>query len=520
MSTIKPLLPLSAGSMVRLREREVSPAVSGGLLSAGLVCAFGLWFSWAPLVVHLQQIGAGFSLTELFSLLAIAGLSAACLRLTLGYLLPAGAESLLFTSCVGVLMVTAWGLYQLLGSSLPELWQLQGWALLSGVGGGCLSALGHGPGRTTSSHSWLAKEIAAAVGHLGIVASLMILPLLVTLGLLHQQSVELMADSSHFLGRVDSGQRLWLGWAGLFWGLLLIPVFLLSLVSLWRSFRTQSLSLTWKMLAQVVGAGVLGLFLALVGAALVLPVEVGGLGFPLALEVGLVLLILLALAAIRLWPESVDAAGFTALIPRADTWIMSVLWAMSIGSFLGFAAAFPLTFWLLFAPPAEHTGPGYPGVFLYAWMLPLVAIVIRVLGGWCARRWGAALITQLCAGALVVASLAAAYWMLEIQQAAYSAPYFSALLWCFAVIFIASGIAHASLSSTLSELFPGPQARWVWVWLSSVAALGVVYIPLLLARHLEQGTPWQAMAGFALFYAGCFALNGWFYLRRSGAARL
>ncbi len=514
MATVKPLLPLSPSSTVSDRAQQASSTVSGGLLSAGLVCAFGLWFSWAPLIVHLQQVGANFSPTELFSLLAIAGLSAACLRLTLGFLLPTGAEPMLFTSCVGLLMVTAWALYQLFGSAVFELWQLQGLALLSGVGGGCLSALGQGPGRTVSAHSWLIKEIAAAVGHLGIVASLMVLPLLVTLALLHQQSVELVVDSSHFLGRVNSGQRLWLGWAGLFWAVLLVPVFLLSLVSLRRSFSAQSLGSFGKIFAQVSGAGVLGLFLALVGAALILPTQVGGLEFPLALELGLVILILLALAALRFWPDHAHASGFMRLIPRADTWIMSVLWAMSIGSFLGFAAAFPLTFWLLFAPPEGHSGPGYPGIFLYAWMLPLVAIVIRVLGSWCARRWGPVLITQICATALVLASLAAAHWMLKIQQVDYSAPYFSALLWCFALIFIAAGIAHASLANTLSVLFPGAQARWVWVWLSSVAALGVVYIPLLLARHLEQGTPWQAMAGFALFYAGCFTLNGWFYWRR------
>lgn len=514
MSTTKPSLSLSSVPMLKRQRPYALPAISTGLVSAGMICAFGLWFSWASLVVHLQQIGSGYSLIELFSLLAIAGLSAACLRLTLGFLLPAGAEPILFSVCLALLMFTAWGLYRLFSVSVPELWQLQGLALLSGVGGGCVSALGHGPGRAASPNSWLAKEMVAALGHLGVVASLMLLPLLTTLSLPHQHSEELLVGSSHFLGRVGSGEPLWLAWAGLFWGVLLVPVFLLSLRQLQRSLGSQSLGSICRVLGQVLGVGALGLLLALVGAGLILPSRVGGWGFPLALELGLAALIVLALVAIRLWPGSLKAAQFIALIPRSDTWIMSLLWAMSIGSFLGFAAAFPLTLWFLFAPPPGHSGPGYPGIFLYAWMLPLVAIVIRVLGSWCARRWGSVLITQLCAGVLVIASLVAAFGLLEVQQATYRPPYFSGLLGCFAVIFIASGIAHSALSISLPVLFPGAHARWLWVWLSAIAALGVVYIPLLLARHLEAGTPWKAMAGFALFYALCFVLNGYSYWRR------
>jgi NNP family nitrate/nitrite transporter-like MFS transporter len=42
----------------------------------------------------------------------------------------------------------------------------------------------------------------------------------------------------------------------------------------------------------------------------------------------------------------------------------------------------------------------------------------------------------------------------------------------------------------------------------------VFYIPQLLGEQLVHGTPAQAMLGFAVFYAVCLLLNGWFYLRR------
>lgn len=44
---------------------------------------FGLWFCWTLVAVHLHHVGAGLAFMERFSLLAISGLGAGCVGLTL-----------------------------------------------------------------------------------------------------------------------------------------------------------------------------------------------------------------------------------------------------------------------------------------------------------------------------------------------------------------------------------------------------------------------------------------------------
>lgn len=499
--------------------RRPAAAVPVWLLSAALIGAFGLWFSWAPLVVALQQPqlagqalfpallpATAFSQSALFSLLVIAGLAAACLRLTLGFLLRPDSEALLLSACLAVLLVTAWWMYQVLGSPAFSLRQLQGLALLSGVGGGCFSALSHRPGAGSEHRHRV--EFASSLGHLGIVVTLVVVPLIITLPLPGQEPRLAAAGSSHFLGRTAVGQPLWLGWAGLFWGLVLAPAFALSL----RFVRCS-----WRALFDLLAALLLGLLPALLGAWLLLPGEAGGSGLALSVELVLAVMLFGALAAIRLWPGSPQVETLFRIFNNKHTWAMTLLWVMSLGSFLGFCAALPLTLAELFAAPGAGEAAQTPGLFLYLWMLPLAAVLLRRVSAWGAQRWGGARVTQVCIGLLFAGSLLAAYRVYGMQQAEYSPPYFYGLLMAFAVLVVAANMAHAALLSSLAKLFPTPQWRGVGIWLASVSALGVAYIPLLFAGHLQRGTPAQALLGFALFYGLCFVLNGWLYLRRHAA---
>jgi NNP family nitrate/nitrite transporter-like MFS transporter len=46
-----------------------------------------------------------------------------------------------------------------------------------------------------------------------------------------------------------------------------------------------------------------------------------------------------------------------------------------------------------------------------------------------------------------------------------------------------------------------------------VAAYGAFIIPKVFGEQINATTPEYALYGFAAFYAGCLALNWWFYLR-------
>src|SRR5690625_7172994 len=124
---------------------------------------------------------------------------------------------------------------------------------------------------------------------------------------------------------------------------------------------------------------------------------------------------------------------------------------MSQGSFLGLAAAFPLTVERLFVGSAA---PGYPGVFVYAWMLPLLGILVRPLGTWGSARWGGALTTQICIVMMVAASVAAAYWVYQAQGSAQPARYFSGCMRGFGRRVVDAGRAAAARGRGASGVRP------------------------------------------------------------------
>ena len=73
------------------------------------------------------------------------------------------------------------------------------------------------------------------------------------------------------------------------------------------------------------------------------------------------------------------------------TWVMSVIYTMTFGSFIGFAAAFPLAIKVIFGfshvevdGVMTHTtaNPNGPAALMYAWMGPFIGALIRPVGGW------------------------------------------------------------------------------------------------------------------------------------------
>ena len=482
-----------------------------GVHFAGL----GLWFCWALVVVYLHHVGAGLDFMERFSLLAIGGLAAGCVGLTLSFGAQPGGHRLMLGWSLLTLLIPALGLTWVLGKAPAPLWQWQLLALLSGAGAGSCSASVHrsrprGDGPRGDGVNGTA--LLMAVGHWAIVVGFLVLPLLALLPLSSQGTVSVLW-SSHFFARLAPGTELWLAWNGAFWSA--IVVFLLVL---WLRHQRRA---GWRVLIKdAARSGVhfyralfFGLILAAMGAWLVLPSAAGGSGLSPSKELLLLVLVALALAPTLFAARHGDQPPILSHLRNVDTWALALLWVMSQGSFLGLAAAFPITVERLFVGSAA---PGYPGVFVYAWMLPLLGILVRPLGTWGAARWGGALTTQICVLAMVMASAGAAYWVAKAQGSTQPTRYFSGFMLAFALLFVAAGVAQSALANAV-EAVASPRA---WVWLSAMAAFGVFYICLTLAEKLERGEGVQALTGFALFYALCAMGNAWLYLRGSLPARL
>jgi|GEM_PF-1315519 len=473
-------------------------------LMAGIhFVGFGVWFCWVLIVIYLHHVGVGLSFTELFSLLAISGLAAGCVGLTLGFGVSSDPQQPMLGWCLLSLLIPALGLSWLLAQAVPLLWQLQLLALLNGAGAGGCSVLVHRLGLSGGEDR---TALLMAVGHWGIVLGFLLLPLLLLLPLSGQGAVTVLW-SSHFFARLAPGTELWLAWIGIFWSgfiALLVVLWAIQQRRNWRQFGFSALAFGRAFFT--------GLMLAAVGAWAILPAEAGGSGLAPPKE-----LLLLAVAAAALFFTSYSASNGerqNALLHlrRTDAWVLSLLWVMSQGSFLGLAAAFPLTVERLFVGAAA---PGYPGVFIYAWMLPMLGILVRPLGTWGAARWGGALTTQMCILVLVVAAAGAAYWVAQAQGSTQPTQYFAGFMLAFALLFVAAGVAQSALVTVVQAI----GSLRAWMWLSAMAAFGVFYICLALAEKLERGEGVQAMAGFAIFYALCAVVNSWFYLRGSKSTK-
>ena len=109
-----------------------------------LLSSFAIWLCWGIITVQMLNIGFDFEKSELFTLMAIAGLSGATLRIPSTFFIRlAGGRNTIFLT-TSLLMLPAIGTGFALKSLDTPLWIFQLLALLSGFGGGNFFNFGGG----------------------------------------------------------------------------------------------------------------------------------------------------------------------------------------------------------------------------------------------------------------------------------------------------------------------------------------------------------------------------------------
>ncbi|MER7717238.1 nitrate/nitrite transporter [Streptomyces flaveolus] len=201
----------------------------------------------------------------------------------------------------------------------------------------------------------------------------------------------------------------------------------------------------------------------------------------------------------------------------AHTWIMSVLYIGTFGSFIGYSFAFGQVLQTQFGrTPLQAAYLTFIG--------PLLGSLIRPLGGRLADRYGGARITL---GNFV--AMAAATAVLVAASMAKSLPLFVAV---FVVLFVLSGLGNGSTFKMIPGIFQnkalaqgltGEEAVAYGRRLSgasmgligAVGALGGVAINLAFRQSfLSLGSGTGAFVAFLVYYAVCFAVTWAVYLRR------
>ncbi|NET12840.1 MULTISPECIES: hypothetical protein [unclassified Okeania] len=204
------------------------------------------------------------------------------------------------------------------------------------------------------------------------------------------------------------------------------------------------------------------------------------------------------------------------IFKNKHNWIMTWLYTMTFGSFIGYSAAFPLLIRIVFGELPDGTvNPNAINPFAYAWLGPLVGSLIRPLGGWLSDKLGGANVTHWDTIVMIGSALGVAYYVKQASVSQTPEVYFMPFLILFLILFITTGIGNGSTFRMIPIIFEPNQAGPVLGWTSAVAAYGAFIIPKVFGGQIKAGHPEYALYGFAVYYLSCLIVNWWFYARKN-----
>ncbi len=499
-----------------------------------LLCGFAVWLYWGIITVQMLNLGFPFEKAELFTLMSIAGLTGATLRIPSSFFirLCGGRNTIFFTTAL--LMIPAFGTGLALQDKNTPFWVFQVLALLSGLGGGNFaSSMSNISFFFPKKVQGLALGLNAGLGNFGVTTMQVLIPLAMTFGLfgaLGGEPMILQASSGTLIGKIPAGTETYIQNAGFIWLIFLIPLAFLGWFGM-NNIRAEHVSPDighpLKNFAIITGMLLIGFIASVFGLWLMLPESVNGSGFGVPKEIALFIVIALTVSLLKIIPGQIgeNLGRQYQIFDNKHTWVMSIIYTMTFGSFIGYAACFPLAIKVIFG--YQHVivdgvmthdliNDNGPSALMYAWMGPFIGALIRPVGGLIADKVGGAWVTHICAFTMVLSAGGVAYYMKAAYASATPEEYFVPFFILFLILFTATGIGNGSTFRTIAMVFSKEQTGPVLGWTSAVAAYGAFYIPKVFGEQIKATTPEVALMGFAAFYVVCIMINWWFYLRKDG----
>ncbi len=494
-----------------------------------LLCGFAVWLYWGIITVQMLNLGFPFAQSQLFTLAAIAGLSGATLRIPSTFFIRiAGGRYTLFLTTT-LLILPAAGTGFLLQDPNTPLWQFQLMALLSGIGGGNFaSSMSNISFFYPKKIQGYALGMNAGLGNFGVTTMQIVVPLVMTFALFGGDPLVLQNTSGTLIGKIPAGTDTYIFNAGWVWLLLLVPLAIATWFGM-NTIRDEHVSpdagSAISAFVKILGMLFIGLIAAAFGLWLMLPASGGGAGFELSKFIVLPIVIVLTLGLMKLIPGKIQSnlKRQFQIFDNKHTWAMTIIYTMTFGSFIGFAATTALAIKVIFG--FQHimvdgvmthatANPNGPSALMYAWMGPFIGALIRPIGGSWADKMGGAKVTQIVSVVMVASALGVAYFMKAAYASATPEEYFWPFLILFIILFAATGIGNGSTFRTIAVVFNKEQTGPVLGWTSAIAAYGAFLIPKIFGEQIKATTPEYALYGFAIFYGVCILINWWFYLRK------
>lgn len=492
-----------------------------------LLCGFAVWLYWGIITVQMLNLGFPFEKAELFTLSAIAGLTGATLRIPSSFFIriAGGRNTIVFTTAL--LMLPAIGTGFALQDKDTPLWTFQILAFLSGFGGGNFaSSMSNISFFFPKRVQGLALGLNAGLGNAGVTTMQIVVPLVMTFGIFGGDPMILENTSGTLIGKIPAGSETYIHNAGFVWLLALVPLAVIGWFGM-NNICTDEVSphigSPVGAMSKIIGLLLIGFVCAAAGLYIILPAPTG-LGAPGWAKWPVIAGIIFATVFLmKMVPGDIkpNLQRQFKIFSNKHTWVMSIIYTMTFGSFIGYSAGFALAIKVVFG--FQHVmvdgvmthntiNPNGPSALMFAWMGPFIGAFIRPLGGWMSDKVGGAKVTQIVSIVMIASALGVAYYMKAAYQSATPEEYFYPFFGLFLILFAATGIGNGSTFRTIAMVFPKEQAGPALGWTSAVAAYGAFIIPKVFGEQIKLATPEYALYGFAIFYAVCLLLNWWYYL--------
>jgi len=250
----------------------------------------------------------------------------------------------------------------------------------------------------------------------------------------------------------------------------------------------------------------------------------------------------IALAAVIAWfvmndvaDAKASVAAQAAIFGQPHNWIMCLLYLGTFGSFIGFAAGFPL----LIKSQFPEVNP-----LAYAWLGPLVGAVVRPFGGWLADKVGGGVVTMWNFLAMALGVLGV-LWFLPKGAGEMGLPFgpqagsFTGFFLMFLLLFVTTGIGNGSTFRMIPVIFnvlalrgAGPdeasqaaaqkegnvQGAAAVGFAGALGAYGGFFIPKSYGSSIAATNgPEAALWIFLVFYLVCVVITWWCYARRNAS---
>ncbi len=489
-----------------------------------LLLAFAVWIMWSIIATKMKAFGFNFGMitasmspdqiteklkeiNELYyTLPAIAGLAGATLRIPNSFLISlGGGRNVIFLTTL-LLIIPAIGVgFALQDMNTPYL-TFAFLALLSGFGGGNFSS-------SMSNISFFFPKrmqgtslgLNAGIGNLGVGVMQKTIPWIIGFSFFGVVGIE----TNNAFGEPLSGFQN----AGWFW----VP--LLSLAAIAAFFGMNNVVTgTPKLPSAMQGFGktlymiALGLIAAFFGAYLLTSLHWNmWIVLPVVVIVTLLLMKYATPGDIK-----TNLKKQFAIFSNKHTWIMTIIYTMTFGSFIGFSAAFPKLSQdiFVFSDPNDPTylNPNAPNFLMWVFLGPVIGALIRPVGGWLSDKINSgAKVTTMSTIVQILATLAVAYFVIQARNSETPETYWWPFFASFMVLFLTTGIGNGSTFRSIPYIFNKEQAGPVLGWTAAIAAYGAFIIPEEFGLQIRNNTPEYALYGFAIYYFICLLLNWWFY---------